>query len=45
MIGKLIVGVNWLFYRALGLALLAVIAGVMLVTSHREASLWDASYL
>ena len=39
MIGKLIVGVNWLFYRALGLAGLAVIAGLLLVTPHAPLSI------
>jgi len=34
MIGKLSVGPNWRLYRALGLAMLAVIAGLWLVTPH-----------
>jgi heme/copper-type cytochrome/quinol oxidase subunit 2 len=31
MIGKLSVGPNWLLYRAIGLSLLSVIAGLLLI--------------
>lgn len=37
MIGKLTVGPNWLLYRAVGLSVLSVIAGLWLVKDRRHA--------
>jgi hypothetical protein len=36
MIGKLSVGPNWLLYRAIGLSLLSVIAGLLLIKRQAQ---------